>query len=72
MPRNLHHARIAGSIQYQAGGASQEMPRGPCLLERIDDRHVDFIWGGSGEHSATVLIADARRAADQGDLVLLE
>lgn len=71
MSHEMQHARIAGPIGYGSDGARQELPRGPCLLERIDDRRVDIIWGESGEHSAQVLASEVKRAAEHGDLVLL-
>jgi hypothetical protein len=67
----LQHARIAGPVQYGATGATHELPRGPCLVERVDDRRVDVIWGDSGEHSAEVLVSEIKRAADRGDFVLI-
>lgn len=71
MSQGMQHARISGPIEYGSDGLRQELPRGPCLLERIDDRHVDIIWGDSGEHSAELLASEVKRAAQQGDLVLL-
>jgi hypothetical protein len=67
----MQPARVAGPIRTASGDARQELPRGPCLMERIDDRHFDIIWGESGEHSAEVLVAEIERAADHGDLVLI-
>lgn len=71
LSHDMQRARIAGPIQYASGGTRQELPRGPCLLERIDDRHVDIIWGESGEHSAEIPVSEIKRAADHGDLVLI-
>jgi hypothetical protein len=67
----MQHARVAGPIRYASGNPRQELPRGPCLMERIDDRHVDIIWGESGEYSAEVLVSEIERAAVRGDLVLI-
>jgi hypothetical protein len=67
----MRHARVAGPIRYASEGAPHELPRGPCLVERIDDRHVDIIWGESGEHCAEVPVSEIMRATDHGDLVLI-
>jgi hypothetical protein len=67
----MQHARIAGPVQFAAGGRTRELPLGPCLLERVDDSRVDIFWGEGGEHSAEVLVSEIRRAADDGDLVLV-
>lgn len=71
MSHAMQHARIAGPIPY-GSGFQQELPRGPCLMERIDDRHVDIIWGDSGEHSAALLVSEIQRAAEHGHLLLLD
>ncbi len=71
MAHGMQHARISGPIQYGSKGVLRELPLGPCLLERIDDGHVDIIWGDRGEHSAELSASEVKRAADDGDLDLL-
>lgn len=72
MTHEMQHARIAGPVQYAAGGRTRDLPLGPCLMERVDDRRVDIIWGERGEHSAEVPITEIKRAADDGDLLLVD
>jgi hypothetical protein len=71
LSHEMQHARVSGPVLYASDGAPRELPRGPCLMERIDDRRFDVIWGDSGEHSAEIPVAEIERAADDGDLVLL-
>ncbi len=71
MNHQMQPARVAGPIRYVLRGTPRELPWGPCLLERVDHQHVDIIWGDSGEHCAEVPVAEIKRAADHGDLVLV-
>ena len=71
MFHELQHARIEGPVRCVTGGSRLELPQGPCLMEHVDNRRVDIVWGDRGEHSAQVLISEIRRASDSGDFVVL-
>ena len=66
-------ARITGPIPYRsAGGQAQNIPLGPCLVERLDDRVIDIIWGADGQRSAALPLEEVESAEQQGNLVLLD
>ena len=73
MDITTHSARITGPISYLAGtGRKQNIPIGPCLIERVGGRAVDIIWGACGESSAALPVEEIEAAQEQGHLVLLE
>ena len=73
MIHNLHSARIIGPIRYiKDGGKTGTIPIGPCLIEQVDDRSFDIVWGARGQSSAALRAEDVRAAADVGSLVLLD
>ena len=47
-------------------------PIGPCLVEQIDGRSIDIIWGARGRISAALPFVEVQAAEDQGHLVLLD
>jgi hypothetical protein len=55
-----------------AAGDPVTVPPGPCLLERINSRIVDLIWGATGQKSARFPVEELKSAAERGDLVLLD
>ena len=66
-------ARITGPVPYEAAdGHAHHIPLGPCLVERLDDRLIDIIWGRDGQRSAALPLEDVESAEQQGNLVLLE
>ena len=66
-------ARITGPVAYKADdGHAHTIPLGPCLVERLDDRLVDIIWGPDGQRSAALPLEDVESAEQQGHLVLLD
>ena len=66
-------ARITGPIPYKANnGDAQNIPLGPCLIERLDDRLIDIIWGADGQRSAALPLEAVESAEQQGNLVLLD
>jgi hypothetical protein len=73
MTRTTHHARILGPIPYGTESGKQgNIPLGPCLVEQVDGRLVDVIWGASGQKSVGLPLKDIEAAADHGHLVLLD
>lgn len=73
MDLTTHHARITGPVPYRAdSGRQQNIPIGPCLLERLGGQSIDIIWGARGQSSVALPIADIKAAWDQGHLVLLD
>ena len=73
MSRTTHSARITGPVPYsQNSGEQLNIPLGPCLVERIDDEHVDIVWGASGQESAVLSMKDIESAALSRRLVLLD
>jgi len=66
-------ARITGPVPYQAAnGTRHHIPLGPCLLERLDDRLIDIIWGASGQRSTALPVAEVEAAQGTGSLILLD
>ena len=66
-------ARITGPIRYTAeDGRSHAIPLGPCLVEPLDDRLIDIIWGADGQRSAVFPTEDVESARSQGNLLLLD
>ena len=66
-------ARITGPVPYKAAdGHPHHIPLGPCLIERLDDRLIDIIWGRDGQRSAALPLEDVESAEKQGNLVLLD
>jgi len=69
----IQNARITGPVHYQAqDGRSLDIPLGPCLVEQLDDRLIDIIWGANGQRSAALPVEEVASARDQGHLVLLD
>ena len=68
-----HSARITGPILYKApDGHAHNIPLGPCLVERLDDRLIDIIWGKDGQRSAALPSEEVESAEQQGNLILLD
>ena len=66
-------ARITGPITYKSvGGRAQKIPLGPCLIERLDDRLIDIIWGADGQRSTALPLEEVESAEQHGNLVLLD
>jgi hypothetical protein len=66
-------ARITGPIRYTAeDGQAHAIPLGPCLIEPVDDRLIDIIWGANGQRSAVLPVEDVESARSQGNLLLLD
>jgi hypothetical protein len=66
-------ARITGPVPYTAAnGHAHNIPLGPCLVERLDDRLIDIIWGTQGQRSAALPLEEVESARQQGNLLLLD
>ena len=66
-------ARITGPIPYKsANGHAHNIPLGPCLIERLDGRLIDIIWGADGQRSAVLPVEDVKSAREHGNLLLLD
>ncbi len=68
-----HRARITGPVRYIAtGGKISNIPIGPCLVEQVNGRTVDIVWGVRGQRSAALPLLELKAAEDQGHLILLD
>jgi hypothetical protein len=68
-----HRARITGPVSYlSSSGRKQNIPIGPCLVERVGSRSIDIIWGACGQSSVAFSIEEIEAAQDRGYLVLLD
>lgn len=68
-----HCARITGPVPYRSGtGRKQNIPIGPCLVESLDGRSIDIIWGTRGQSSVALPVEEIEAAQDHGNLVLLD
>ncbi|HET6599644.1 MAG TPA: hypothetical protein VFG60_06740 [Burkholderiaceae bacterium] len=66
-------ARIVAPIPFVAlDGKADLIPAGPCLLEQLDERRVDVVWGQAGEDSAVLQLAEVETAERAGKLVVLD
>ena len=66
-------ARVTGPITYRsASGRARSIPLGPCLIERLDDRSIDIIWGADGQRSTALPLEEVESAEQHGNLVLLD
>jgi hypothetical protein len=66
-------ARITGPVPYLGtDGNEGHVPLGPCLVERVDNRSIEVIWGSIGQSSVAFSPAALKSARDQGNLVLLD
>ncbi|MCV2348537.1 hypothetical protein [Paucibacter sp. Y2R2-4] len=73
MAITTHRARIIGPVSYFSDkGRRQRIPIGPCLVEALNGRSIDIIWGSSGQSSVALPIEEIEAAQGQGHLVLLD
>lgn len=73
MDITTHSARITSPVSYRADtGRMQNIPIGPCLVESIDGRSIDIIWGAHGQRSVALPVEEIKAALDHGHLVLLD
>lgn len=73
MDMTTHTARITGPVTYWASnGHKQSIPIGPCLMESVNGKSIDIIWGASGQRSTALPLEEILAARDDGHLVLLD
>jgi len=68
-----HSARITGPVPYMAtDGSVSNIPLGACLVEQVDGRSVDIVWGERGQISAALPLDEVEAAEGNGYLILLD
>lgn len=73
MVLTTHSGRVTGPLTFRkTNGERGNVPLGPCIVEEDDEGSVDVFWGDSGELSAVLTSQEAREAANEGNLVLLD
>ncbi len=73
MAHTTHGGRITGPVHYVGeGGHEALIPLGPCLVEQLDGRSVDIVWGESGDRTAALSFEALEAAEDNGHLIVLE
>ena len=73
MTHTTHNARIVGPVPFVAlGGATQNIPVGPVLVEARDGGFFDVIWGFNGQNSTALPLNVIEAAQTEGSLVLLD
>ena len=69
----VHSARITSPVSYLAeDGQHHAIPKGPCLIEKMEGPVVEVIWGAKGQNCTMLALHDVERAEARGDLVLLD
>ena len=73
MDLTTHSARIFGPVSYRSDtGRLQNIPTGPCLVESLNGRLIDIIWGTRGQNSVALPIEVIKAAHDDGHPILLD
>ncbi len=73
MAHTTHSGRITGPVHYSGeGGHDALIPLGPCLVEQLDGRSVDIVWGESGDRTAAVSFKAIETAENKGHLIILD
>jgi hypothetical protein len=68
-----YSARITGPVPYMApDGSVSHIPFGACLVEQVDGKSVDIVWGASGQLSAALPMDEVEAAEGHGYLTLLD
>lgn len=72
-PLTMHSARITAPVRYLTDdGLHRTIPKGPCLIEKMEGPVVEVVWGASGQNCTTLALDDVESAEARGDLVLLD
>jgi hypothetical protein len=70
---STHSARITGPVPYMGSdGSVSNIPLGACLVEQVDGKSVDIVWGESGQRSAALPMDEVEAAEGHGYLILLD
>lgn len=73
MSHQTRNARLTAPMPFQnSDGTTDVVPSGACMIEQLDDDHVDLIWGMDGECAIRLSVTEVKAAADGGLLVLVE
>lgn len=73
MDITTHRARITAPVNYLSdSGRRQNIPIGPCLVERLSGHLIDVVWGARGQSSVALPVEEIEAARDSGRLVLLD
>ncbi len=72
-PLTMHTGRVTTPVRYVAeDGRRHTIPRGPCLIEKLEGPVVEVIWGAKGQNCTTLALHEVESAESRGDLVLLD
>jgi hypothetical protein len=55
-----------------SSGRKQNIPVGPCLVEKLGGQSIDIIWGARAQSSVAFPLEEIETARDHGLLVLLD
>lgn len=73
MAHTTHSGRITGPVHYfGVEGREAVIPLGPCLVEQLNGRSVDIVWGESGDETAALSVEALEAAEDNGHLIVLD
>lgn len=69
----VHRARITAPFSYLApDGARRAIPKGPCLVEKMEGPRVEIVWGAQGQNSTALSLDEAALAESRGQLMRLD
>jgi hypothetical protein len=73
MTMSTRSARVIAPISYEkSNGKKGTIPPGPCLIEQIDEDHIDVVWGDKGQRSTMMNTHEIATAATDGSLIFLD
>jgi len=72
MDLTTHSARIIDPDSYRLDtNRLQNIPTGPCLVESLNGRLIDIIWGTRGQNSVALPIEMIKATHDDRHLIWL-
>lgn len=72
MAITIHCARITGHLSYMTESGMQRcIPIGPCLVELVDGRSIDIIWGAHAQSRAALATEEVAAAQLCGSLIVV-
>jgi hypothetical protein len=73
MTISTRSAKVVAPISYEKdNGKMGLIPKGPCLIEKIDDDRIDVVWGAQGQSSTVLKTEDILSATTNGKLIFLD